>query len=1255
MKYNYLIGLGGSGGKIIKELRNRLIAEKGKSFENNVECIVIDTDIGDLKKLSGINTIRLGDGGIVGDVVNDVAGDVLDWCPSPEGNAAFYASTLSNGASQCRLKSRLCLANFLKNEHNELYEVLENALRVSSNDSDEDFPKVLIASSIAGGTGSGTFIQTALYVKKFFRDHGINGAVVTGLFACPDIYAGVVSNTEITDIYANAYAVVRELNAFSLISGDITTAAYGGEIDIDIELSTDCEGKLFTKNQKGRYGEKPYDIMYFIDKVNCLSRVRGGINAYYKAMADIAYTSFYTDIAKEVWSTDSNLMKRRAASPIAIYGSAGAANMVYPYDDIVSYFASRAISEGMQSTWCELDNRWGIYLDEKKLTAKSNGRKYVPSKTERAEKYISDFEEITKESYDNSNGFEFLGVQVKGEGSSDRISSFFSTVKSNAQSTFDSNKKIAEAKKSYRIMDIDNSMDTVIRRLKKEQPVDDEGNVNSSLFDIIVSIDNGVDKYSKEAVVAIANEAETFSEKLFCITESAKYYDDNSMGLIKCLLKNDGEWIHPLSARYNLYLLRTKLQEKIDELGKGIDKPEISDVEDFVNYLKTTFGTQKKVLDKTNSAVSNKAVLERKVKQMFGKANAAKAVSDYFENLKLLVADTDEKLVNALQLIAFKRIQPRIEALIEEYESFFDNLSELMSKAYSSTCELEERHDRLNDSIYVCASSKVKKLMYERVNGDIDTQTGELASNISSAIFESLRHNVSVAILGKKAANGSALGVSDLFDNMLELVSKEIYNTPDIDKSINKNIFDAIVYEYALINDCIEAEKLYRDDETVRQEMDDFIAVKFRNLSAMSAPALLFNLKDPYSSAFSTGVSAMPEQTTHHRYVSHSPAVKNSMKKLFGGTDQEVFDFYAKIDNGLPTATDGGLIQISPVLSSKVDDKVILGYEAVDCLQPYQISKFDELGDGKYFKNYEKQLQRMDESGASCMTPHLDKRWHKRGVMPYINVQKELECRLDLAKAFLYMIYKGFVGYDKLEDNFIGTNFVYQDLDLDKKANYIWFDGGYVNYNNPDRILRWLENDESLISVYAAEFDKLVAAEINALRTYSSVISVYKGQVTKQSELFKCLRFDTIRRIKVAGSTSGKEKTVKSVEPIGIIELAWKLHCSEESDIDKDYGELVLDALCLVIKKYAVRPFDADIINDKSKNEGTPDYINYVGVRDHIAEKFFNAYIDPKNAKKDDDTETAVENKTEAEIEMDESKAAGIAWARSRMAKKLAE
>ncbi|MBQ3075489.1 MAG: hypothetical protein IJC26_05420 [Clostridia bacterium] len=52
-----LIGLGGSGGKVISKLYERLIRERGEGFRSNVTCVAIDTDQDELNELAqlGVN------------------------------------------------------------------------------------------------------------------------------------------------------------------------------------------------------------------------------------------------------------------------------------------------------------------------------------------------------------------------------------------------------------------------------------------------------------------------------------------------------------------------------------------------------------------------------------------------------------------------------------------------------------------------------------------------------------------------------------------------------------------------------------------------------------------------------------------------------------------------------------------------------------------------------------------------------------------------------------------------------------------------------------------------------------------------------------------------------------------------------------------------------------------------------------------------------------------------------------------------
>ena len=111
-----LMGLGGSGGKVITKLYERLIRERGEGFKSNVTCVAIDTDQDELNDLAqlGVKKIPISGSGNVGQIFNRLGQDVADWCPNTANEGGFFSSDVFNGASQCRLKSRLCFSNFLK-------------------------------------------------------------------------------------------------------------------------------------------------------------------------------------------------------------------------------------------------------------------------------------------------------------------------------------------------------------------------------------------------------------------------------------------------------------------------------------------------------------------------------------------------------------------------------------------------------------------------------------------------------------------------------------------------------------------------------------------------------------------------------------------------------------------------------------------------------------------------------------------------------------------------------------------------------------------------------------------------------------------------------------------------------------------------------------------------------------------------------------------------------------------------------------
>lgn len=1221
MAQNFLIGLGGSGGKVISKLYARILEEHGLRFASEVECIAIDTDQGELNKLSqlGVKKVCISGAETVGQLVNRLGDDVTDWCPDTANEGNFYSSPVYNGASQCRLKSRLCFSNFLKNKNNALAQALDESRKVSPHGEEtaDAPPTIFIISSIAGGTGSGIFIQVAFYIKKYFqRQYGLD-VKIHGLFACPELYKNVVTPQQLPHLYANAYAVVRELNAFNLICGGKDNSIH--DRDIDIEISTKCEGRLFEKNEEGRYGAKPYDIMYFIDRKNYLSRTLGGLENYYDAMADIAYSHLYTDISETVKSNESNEMDVHSIVPIAIYGSAGASSLRYPYEDILEYFASRSIHETVSKLWSSLDSKWYEFIKIKDSEAVAAGRsRYIPKPNERAEDYIRNFESATKSVGITEKELSFLLPMVEREGICN-AEHLIDSIVEEARAIVANDTRIAAAKDAYEILNVQDSLANLHANIDDFSIADQD---DSDIFSIISSIDNDLETYCKKSLEFVADDSIAFAHRILC--DNSEIWDsfdkeNPAVNVVNNLLFNQelNEWVHPVAARYLLYKFSLSVKEKIRSVISAFDVPnKEEDIDDFYNYLIDSYVIpQRNVLSPNDEELyPNAQILQNMISKPFKKKKTKKYVNAYFENLRTQVEEIDGILADALVYFALSKVSARLSKLIEVYETFFDNIDDFIDKAETTTKSLATCHDRSVGDVYVCASADIKDFLYYEYAKNINTQNGEAASLINKALFCSMRTKAS-----EKTNAGKTLKIQkpgkkaspDLFDSTMHILVENARKNTEIKEQLDLNVFDALMLEYKLKNpdsadDTINySEK--KEHPEAKQRIDSFVATKFASLIRSSAPCLMFDIEDTYNAMFkikgeNNTEIPKPKVSNSYRYLAHNSEVSKYICKMTSGDKDNMpalHDFYSTMAAELPKDTESQSVNISYVTSEKVDRYSILCYSTVHCLQPYQINAFDELKGGDFYEHYSNRILEMQRVQKFSMTPHLDKRWHKHSMMPYINVSKEEEHRFSLAKAFLYALCFGKIGY-YMEGSY--ANLVFGDAAMNRPTEIMFYDGQPIPYHKINRAMSWLANHEDLVERYSHLFDKAIHAETVKLTKYSENIGKYKTGVTNYGRILNQMKRNIIRAIELRPSGNGKNKVLKEKESISVLELAWLLHNSEEAEVDKDYGELLVAALCNVIKEYAKAPYNARQI--KEQNVKSESYTNFLDVSDHIAESF---------------------------------------------------
>ena len=185
-----LVGLGGTGSKIVLRV-SRLVTE---SQRRHIGFTIFDTDINELREIREANpfvhTIQTSTRLSVGEYLNIDTHARDEWFPV---NAILNSKTLTEGAGQVRAISRLALDTAIRaGNMNVLHTAIENLYKVEEEDSEQAL-RVVIVSSLAGGTGSGLILPVALYIKNFLATRFQQSAnIIRGFFILPEVFFEVI-------------------------------------------------------------------------------------------------------------------------------------------------------------------------------------------------------------------------------------------------------------------------------------------------------------------------------------------------------------------------------------------------------------------------------------------------------------------------------------------------------------------------------------------------------------------------------------------------------------------------------------------------------------------------------------------------------------------------------------------------------------------------------------------------------------------------------------------------------------------------------------------------------------------------------------------------------------------------------------------------------------------------------------------------------------------------------------------------------
>jgi len=289
-----IIGLGGTGKEVLLRLRRKIVEGYGSlSRLPFLRFMHIDTDKNqtaaeqyDLRssddplypeiKFSNTERIDLTVAGGTGKYVTHLANfpNIQRWFPT--GSKISQLGDLHEGAGQVRTASRLGFFDAANHQkiigrleqcRRELSDaaILAEAARFGFNFNATN-TRVVIVSSLAGGTGSGTFLDMGFLVRRYFPD-----AERVGILLLPGFFSGYAGAERVR---ANGYAALMELNHYT----------FGHAFVAD-----------WTGHQAERMGPPPFSSTYLIDGRNEAGLAIGsGGKEYdaYRMVAEVLYQDY---------------------------------------------------------------------------------------------------------------------------------------------------------------------------------------------------------------------------------------------------------------------------------------------------------------------------------------------------------------------------------------------------------------------------------------------------------------------------------------------------------------------------------------------------------------------------------------------------------------------------------------------------------------------------------------------------------------------------------------------------------------------------------------------------------------------------------------------------------------------------------------------------------------------------------------------------------------------------------------------------
>ena len=1189
MKSILILGVGGTGSRAVNLLQKK-ISRMGQNEETKIVSIVFDTNAADEKNIDAASVISLSENATVGMVRNRLGAQCNEWFPNDH---KYDENNLSIGAGQWRKQSYLAFLNAMNDaiRRNEL----DNALQKLVDQTQSNFSiDIYTVASLAGGTGSGTFIPLTLYVKKRLRQLFPNATVrARAMLACPDIYEAKQNGDRmnITSIYANAYAILRELNGINQVVYGLNGADYDsgkgevagrGRTPVSFRLGSEQSpvGVLFDSKDKKYHSPTaaPFERVCLMEKIVNVTSVA----AHDEAMANILYSLICTKAGGELDGIWSNEEKKRAGETghNCMYAGIGSSEIQYPVDTLLEYFAWRKTRDDAEGEWLVLHNATEAQISEKRKLAKEMRKEYHLTTEDYAKLFLDaqKAEERTETSsvtelvhsairyYEKENGTETLKYV---------FTEYWDRLQQSFRSLIPDHKAIAS-----RIATLDPVQRPGIFSSKSTKE-----SAAQQVCDNAEQVYLRLNDYYQMAVDTIRSQVNVCADAILPLDTKKDPCANLGLSFTQNVLARDGSFIHPVAAMVQLCTLRLAIADTL----AGMNSAEWKDLSSFdvgklpMNLLGCTSDLSALGL---GGRASRSAYLKKdrtrlaSILSESGKEEYVKQKTDYEADCAAVLKDGDmilTRLANEAYEMLLKRvlgvIADRVNTMIESYRSFFRRFTEQKARLSDRVKRVEVERTGSSDTscIYVGASVESRRRHYERLSEESMSGTTE-SNNIAGRGVFAISYQMACAkrFRGEDDIKVDTTGV---FTAMYEANKVAIRKSDYFHEIASKTVLEVIADE----NVGRESEVGKKIMITAYEMAKPALRVIENGMQKEQAVVLVPDAMEEYL-----------EANTHIFDLS------------VGGGDAR-----ACTDDLLGRWCQKALVR----QEESVPANTIYICRALMSVDSIDIIKVNEknLEDG-YYKYYLETVRMAGSDRSKCADgsgysddsklPHLGFNWHKRGYLPLINHDLELEADKKMVKALLYALLNGELSFKK----------EYGDVAFRYDGEKIVGDGRFVDDNNLVGLISWLRPQDDKIERWSEAFDREVEEQLASLPSAGFVHQIGKAKtaltLTKYLKMLRRNVFESLFKTagKEKGSAEDEKKYAKLKKKLNmnIFEFAYRIKTEEEGHYGYDCNdaEKILRVVSDLLWEMCERVISSDKDQFKEVYEWELDYF--------IAEMYFD-------------------------------------------------